>query len=205
MNQESECRIYIIDDDESVRRGISLLLLSYGYTVEIFENIKEFLVPGARNHPGCILLDVFLDGESSLDLHNAIKERFPNLPIIFITGRGDVPMSVKALKQGAFNFLQKPIDDNLLFQAVKEAISNSLDLSAIQKEKNLIKAKFDSLTSRELEIFRYVIRGALNKQIAAELNIAEHTVKLHRGKITEKLGVKSVPEMIYLIQRLDLK
>jgi FixJ family two-component response regulator len=205
MNPQSKGIIFIIDDDESVRRGISLLLQSNGYNVEIFENTTEFFESGDRNKPGCILLDVFLNGESGLELQDAIKERFPNLPIIYITGHGDVPMSVKALKQGAFNFLQKPIDMNLLFQSVQEAVYISLHLSSIQKEKNSIKAKFDSLTPKELEIFSHVIRGALNKQIAAELNIAEHTVKLHRGKITQKLGVKSVPEMIYLIQKIGLK
>jgi FixJ family two-component response regulator len=205
MTQQSECKIFIIDDDESVRRGLSLLLLSNDYNVEAYENTKEFLRHGERNLPGCILLDVFLDGESGLELQIAIKERFQNFPIIYITGHGDVPMSVKALKQGAFNFLEKPIDDIILLQVIKEAISNSLDLFGIQTEKNVIKAKFDSLTSRELEILRYVIRGKLNKQIAAELDIAEHTVKLHRGKITEKLGVKSVPEMIYHLQKIDLK
>jgi FixJ family two-component response regulator len=205
MTQQSECKIFIIDDDEGVRKGLSLLLLSNDYNVEIFENTKEFIESDDRNHPGCILLDVFLDGESGLELQNEIKVRFPNFPIIYITGYGDVPMTVKALKQGAFNFLEKPIEDKLLLQVIKEAISNSLDLFGIQKEKKVIQAKFDSLTSRELEIFRFVIRGKLNKQIAADLNIAEHTVKLHRGKITEKLGVKSVAEMIYLLQKTDLK
>jgi FixJ family two-component response regulator len=205
MTQQSKCKIIIIDDDESVRRGISLLLLSNGYNVEVFENTSELLESGDRDHPGCILLDVFLDGESGLDLQNVIKERFPNFPIIYISGHGDIPMSVKALKQGAFNFLQKPFDDTLLFQTVKDAISYSEDLLNNHEEKKVIKQKFDSLTSRELEIFKYVIMGKLNKQIAADLHIAEHTVKLHRGKITEKLGVKSVPEMIYLLQKTDLK
>jgi len=205
MIKNPECKIFVIDDDESVRRGLSLLLLSNDYSVEIYESTKEFLRSGDRNHPGCILLDVFLDGESGLELQTVIKERFPSFPIIYMTGHGDIPMSVRALKQGAFNFLEKPIDDKLLMQVIQEAIGNSLDLVGIQTEKNLILAKFDSLTSRELEIFKYVIKGKLNKQIAAELDIAEHTVKLHRGRITEKLGVKSVPEMIYLLQKIELK
>jgi FixJ family two-component response regulator len=205
MTHQSECKIYIIDDDESVRRGLSLLLLSNDYNVETHENTKEFLRSVERNHPGCVLLDVFLDEGSGLELQAVIKERFPYFPIIYITGHGDIPMSVKALKQGAFNFLEKPIDDKILLQVIKDAITNSLDLFGIQKEKNIIQEKFDSLTSRELEIFKNVIKGKLNKQIAAELDIAEHTVKLHRGKITEKLGVKSVPEMIYLLQKTDLK
>jgi FixJ family two-component response regulator len=200
-----ESTIILIDDDEAVRRSISLLLLSGGYNVEAFENAKESLASDNGDRPGCILLDIFLDGVSGLELQDTIRERFPYFPIIYITGYGDVPMSVRALKKGALNFLQKPIDDKLLFQAVSEAISNSLLLIDVQKERNIIQAKIDSLTHRELEILSYVIRGWLNKQIAAELNIAEHTVKLHRGKITEKLGVKSVPEMIYLIHKTDLR
>lgn len=188
MIPHPESKIILIDDDEAVRRSISLLLLSGGYNVEAFENAKEFLASDYEARPGCILLDIFLDGESGLELLDAIRERFPYFPIIYITGYGDVPMSVMALKKGALNFLQKPIDEKLLFHALNEAISNSLALIDVQQERNIIKAKIDSLTSRELEILRYVIRGRLNKQIAAELNIAEHTVKLHRGKITDKLG-----------------
>ena len=114
-------------------------------------------------------------------------------------------MSVHALKKGALNFLQKPIDDDQLFAAVTEAINNSLNLVSRQQDRNSVKPKFDSLTPREFEIFLYVIRGMLNKQIASELNIAEHTVKLHRGRITEKLGVKSVPEMIYMAEKLNIR
>jgi FixJ family two-component response regulator len=204
MIQNPECKIFVIDDDESVRKGISLLLSSGGYHVETFENAKDFLASENGKGPGCILLDIFLYGESGLDLLDLIKEKFSNLPIIFITGHGDVPMSVRALKMGAINFLQKPVDDLQLFHAVDEAINLSLVLLNIQKERNSIKAKIDSLTPREFEIFRYVIKGALNKQIAFNLNIAEHTVKLHRGRITEKLGVKSVPEMIRMAEKINI-
>ena len=111
----------------------------------------------------------------------------------------------KIFKNGAFNFLQKPVEDKLLFPAIDEAIKHSRNLVAVQQEKDLIKTKINSLTSREFEIFRYVIKGLLNKQIASELNIAEHTVKLHRGKITEKLGVKAVAEMVYLAEKLNIR
>jgi FixJ family two-component response regulator len=205
MKQNPEYKIFIVDDEESVCKGISLLLLSVGYHVDTFDNAKDFLNSDKVNGPGCILLDVFLRGESGLDLQDNIKERYSDLPIIYITGHGDVSMSVKAFKNGALNFLQKPIDEKQLFPAVEEAINQSLALVSNHLERNIINAKFNSLTPRELEIFRHVIRGTLNKQIAAELHIAEHTVKLHRGKITEKLGVKSVPEMIYMADKLDIK
>jgi FixJ family two-component response regulator len=205
MNQDPEFTIFIIDDDDSARKGISLLLSSGGYNVEAFENAKDFLAFDCGDRPGCILLDIFLDRESGLELHDEIRKRFPYLPIIYITGYGDVPMSVRAFKKGALNFLQKPIDEKQLFAAVEEAINQSQILVKDHLERNAIKIKINSLTPREYEIFRYVIRGILNKQIAAKLNIAEHTVKLHRGKITEKLSVKSVPELIYMAEKLKIK
>jgi FixJ family two-component response regulator len=203
--QHSEYKIYIIDDDQPVRDSISLLLTSYGYSVETFISANDFILNAECSLPGCILLDIFLRGESGLDLHDLIKEKFSHLPVIFITGHGDVPMSVQAIRKGALNFLQKPVDEKQLFTAVEEALSYSLDLVSQQLEKSIVKRKFDSLTPRESEIFRYVIMGMLNKQIASELNIAEHTVKLHRGKITDKLGVKSVPEMIRLADMGNIK
>jgi FixJ family two-component response regulator len=205
VSKKPESKIFIVDDDISVRRGISLLLNSAGYSVEAFENIRDLLQTENINLPGCILLDIFLGEESGLELHDAIRNKFKNIPIIFVTGHGDIPMSVQALKKGAINFLQKPVDDKLLLTAVDEAIKNSHDLLDIQKEKDECKALIDSLTPRELQILRFVIKGKLNKQIASELNIAEHTVKLHRGRITEKLGVKSVPEMIYIARRSDIE
>jgi len=205
MVQYPDCKIFIVDDDISVRRGISLLLNSAGYCVEAFENVRDFLQAEEINLPGCILLDIFLGKESGLELQDAVSKKFKNIPIIYISGHGDIPMSVQALKNGAFNFLQKPVEDKLLFPAIDEAIKHSRNLVAVQQEKDLIKTKINSLTSREFEIFRYVIKGLLNKQIASELNIAEHTVKLHRGKITEKLGVKAVAEMVYLAEKLNIR
>jgi FixJ family two-component response regulator len=205
MSEMPESRIFIVDDDISVRRGISLLLCSAGYHVEAFENIRDLLQTEEINIPGCILLDIFLGEESGLELQDAIRTKFKNIPIIFITGHGDIPMSVQALRKGAINFLQKPVDDKILLRSVDEAIKNSHVLLTIQMEKDECKALIDSLTPRELEILRFVIKGKLNKQIASELNIAEHTVKLHRGRITEKLGVKSVPELINIAERSNIE
>jgi two-component system, LuxR family, response regulator FixJ len=201
MPEMPESMILIVDDDRSVRRGISLLLNSAGYYVETFDNIRDLLQSDDINMPGCILLDIFMGEESGLDLQEAIRNRFKNIPIIFISGHGDIPMSVQALRKGAVNFLQKPVDDEILLRAVDEAVNNSKVLFKIQLEKDHCKALMDSLSPRELEILRFVIKGKLNKQIASELKIAEHTVKLHRGRITEKLGVKSVPEMMYIAEK----
>jgi FixJ family two-component response regulator len=197
-------RIFIIDDDASVRRSISLLLKSAGYPAESFQSAAEFLED--VNYPGigCILLDVFLEGESGLDLHDRIQTRFPNLPIIYISGKGDIPMSVVALRKGALNFLEKPVDDGHLIQAVEEALAFSSNLVNELMETMRLQALLGALTPREFEVFRFLITGLLNKQIASKLNITEHTVKIHRGKITSKLGVKSVAEMVLMAERLKL-
>ena len=205
MIKNPEGKIFIIDDDEDVRRSLNLVLASDGYLSEQFESIEVFLASCDFNGPGCILLDIFLDGESGLELQHIISEKFRNLPIIYITGFGDIQMSVQAVKKGAINFLQKPVDDQKLFSAIDEALGYSKSMVNLMNERNRIQTLFDSLTPREYEIFRYVIKGLLNKQIAAELNITEHTVKLHRGKITEKLGVKSALELGFMAEKLNFK
>ena len=173
--------------------------------MEAFDSIKDLLEAEDINMPGCILLDIFLGKESGLELQDAVRNKFKNIPIIFITGHGDIPMSVRALKKGAVNFLQKPVNDEILLSAVDEAVKNSEALLKMQMEKDRCRTIIGSLTPRELEILRNVLKGKLNKQIASELNIAEHTVKLHRGRITEKLGVKSVPEMMYIAGKSDIE
>jgi FixJ family two-component response regulator len=151
------------------------------------------------------LLDVFLGGKTGLELQEEIEVKFESLPIIFITGQGNIPMSVEAMKKGAINFLQKPIDETELFNAIEEALNRSSELVTKQNEIEKFKLLVNSLTAREYEIFSYIITGTLNKQIAAELGIAEHTVKNHRLNITDKLGVKSVAEMVYIADRLNIK
>jgi len=202
---KADCKIFIIDDEEEILQSLSLLLNSYGYKVEIFQNIDQFLETEDYKGAGCILLDVFLGGKTGLELQEVIETKFDSLPIIFITGQGNIPMSVEAMKKGALNFLQKPIDEKELLSAIDEAFNRSNALIIKQTEIDKFKSLVNSLTAREYEIFRYVITGTLNKQIASELGIAEHTVKNHRLNITEKLGVKSVPEMIYIADKLSIK
>jgi len=202
---KADCKIFIIDDEEEILQGLLLLLNSYGYKVEIFQNIDQFLETEDYKGAGCILLDVFLGGNTGLELQEVIETKFDSLPIIFITGQGNIPMSVEAMKKGALNFLQKPIDEKELLSAINEAFNRSNALIIKQNEIDKFKSLVNSLTAREYEIFRYVITGNLNKQIAFELGIAEHTVKNHRLSITEKLGVKSVPEMIYIADKLSIK
>jgi FixJ family two-component response regulator len=198
-------KIFLIDDDKEIRAGISLLLKSLGYNIESFKSVDELLEYSDYSGPGCIILDVFLGEESGLEMQSKLEINFETLPIIFITGQGNIPMSVEAMKKGAINFLQKPIDDKELIRAIEEALTRSDERIKKQNEIEKFKSLVSSLTSREYEIFRYVITGMLNKQIAAELGIAEHTVKNHRLNITEKLGVKSVAEMIYIAEKLSIK
>jgi FixJ family two-component response regulator len=202
---KADCKIFIIDDEEEILQSLSLLLKSYGYNVETFQNTDQFLEREDYKGAGCILLDVFLDGKTGLELQEVIETKFDSLPIIFITGQGNIPMSVEAMKKGALNFLQKPIDEKELLNAIDEAFNRSNALVVKQNEIEKFKSMINSLTAREYEIFRYVITGTLNKQIAFDLGIAEHTVKNHRLNITEKLGVKSVPEMIYIADKLSIK
>jgi FixJ family two-component response regulator len=198
-------KIFLIDDDKEIRSGISLLLKSLGYNIESFKSVDEFLEYADYSGSGCILLDIFLGEESGLELQSKIEINFETLPIIYITGQGNIPMSVQAMKKGAINFLQKPIDDKELMKAIEEALTRSGERIKKQNEIEKFKSFVNSLTAREYEIFRYIITGMLNKQIAAELGIAEHTVKNHRLSITEKLGVKSVAEMIYMAEKLSIK
>lgn len=202
-NQKS--KIFIIDDDEGIRQGISLLIRSAGYESESFGGIEQLLETENFNGAGCILCDVFLEGKTGLELQEVIETKFECLPIIFMTGQGTIQMSVEAMKKGALNFLQKPFDDKELFNAIEEALKRSKELITKYNEIEKYKSLVSTLTAREYEIFRYVITGILNKQIAGELGIAEHTVKNHRLSITDKLGVKSVAEMIYISDKLNIK
>jgi FixJ family two-component response regulator len=197
-------RIFVVDDDESVRRSLLLLLKAGGYNADSYSSAEDFLSLENHEGVGCILLDIFMEGRSGLELQEAISERFPNLPIIYITGQGNVPLSVQAMKKGAINFLQKPVEDHALFTAVEEALNSSKGWFAAHLDEIQAMERISTLTARELEVYRLIITGMLNKQIAARLNITEHTVKLHRGKITDKLGVKSVAEMLLLAERANI-
>jgi two-component system, LuxR family, response regulator FixJ len=200
MQGEAET-IFIIDDDKSVRRSLSLFLTAIDYHVEAYGSSEEFLCRESFAGTGCLLLDVNLEGKSGIELQEELIKQNSHLPIIFITGRGDIHMSVNALKKGAVNFLEKPFKDDELLQSVKEALSLSRKLKTEKEEARNAIRLIGTLTPRESEILKYTMSGMLNKQIASDLNIAEQTVKLHRHSICEKLGVKSVPEIIRIADK----
>jgi len=197
-------KVFVVDDDRSVRQSISLLLVSAGYEVETFSGSDELLAIGHADDPGCILLDIFLEGKSGLEVQEELTRKFEHLPIIYITGQGSIPMSVQAFRKGAVNFLQKPVDDSQLLEAVEEAIIESRSKITHVAENNRVHGLIKKLTRREYDVFRLLITGLLNKQIAGILDIAEQTVKIHRGKITEKLGVKSVAEIVHIAEKAGL-
>jgi FixJ family two-component response regulator len=196
--------IIIIDDDKSVRRSLSLFLTANGYTVESYSSSEEYLAHEAWQGRGCLLLDVNLEGKSGLELQEVLLKMNSYLPIIFMTGLGNIQMSVKAIKNGAVNFLEKPFKDEELLHSVEEALVLCSLLKTEKEETALALQLVAKLTSRETEILTYIINGMLNKQIAYELNIAEQTVKLHRRSICDKLGVKSVPEIIRISDKAGI-
>jgi FixJ family two-component response regulator len=197
--------VFIIDDDASVRKSLSRLLRSAGYSTETFASAEEFLGREHFNGIGCLLLDVQMPGLSGMDLQKELNKADYHMPIIFITGHGDIPMSVEAMKKGAIDFLTKPFDDKELLQAVEKAIEKDTYAKAEYDETLDIRRRIDGLTPRELEVLSYVITGMLNKQIALKLDIAEKTIKVHRGRIMEKLCVASVADLVRLAGKAGIE
>jgi len=203
---EDTTTVFVVDDDPSIRESLSLLLSSAGYGIKTFASAKEFL-ESERGTPGpaCLVLDVKMPGLSGLDLQKELMSRNIIIPIIFITGHGDIPMSVQAMKKGAVDFLPKPFDDGDLLEAVEQALLRDSQTHADLDEQKHILQRMDSLTPREHEVLTYLITGMLNKQIAFELNISERTVKAHRKQILDKMGVDSIAELVRLTEKVGVK
>jgi two-component system response regulator FixJ len=194
-----EPTIFVIDDDASMRRALTFLLQSAGYKVETHSSAEEFLRREHYDGVGCIILDVQMPGLSGMDLQERLMRSDYRIPIIFLTGHGELSMGVQAMKKGAIDFLSKPCDDEQLLEAVRSAIEKDTHARGSYKEEQEIRRRIDLLTPRENEILRCVIAGMLNKQIAAKLGIAEPTVKIHRGRIMEKLCAESVADLVRLV------
>ena len=202
--KEEHDKVFIIDDDESVRSSLSLFLQLSDYDVEIFESSEEYLSREDYKRAGCIILDVNMAGKSGLELQEVLIDRNSHLPIIFITGYGNVRMGVDTVKKGAVNYLEKPFNEEELLQSVAEAVTLSHKMLAENEEFLKSQHLIQKLSAREYEILTYIITGMLNKQIAYKLNIGEHTVKVHRRSISEKLGVKSIPEIIRIAEKAGI-
>lgn len=192
----SPVTVYIVDDDASARKGLLWLVRSAGWQGEAFASAPEFLARAAFSGTGCVILDVRMPGMTGPQLRDLMAARNSSLPIIFLTGHGDVPMSVDAMKKGAVDFLQKPVNDDALLQAIHRALERHAAAQLHHQEVERIQARIQRLTPREHEVLEYVIAGCLNKQIAASLQITEATVKQHRGLVMHKMEVSSVPELV---------
>ncbi|VWB37403.1 LuxR family transcriptional regulator [Burkholderia lata] len=196
--------VFVVDDDISVRESLELLLRSVGLRTQIFSTAEQFLAYPCVVAPACLILDVSLPGVNGLDLQQRIALDRADMPVIFITGHGDVPMTVRAMKAGAVEFLTKPFDDEMLLQAVADAVERSRAAIDGQVELRALQASYATLTRREREVMALVVSGLLNKQIGGELGISEITVKIHRGKVMQKMEAGSLPELVYMAAKLCL-
>jgi FixJ family two-component response regulator len=194
--------VFVVDDDPSVLRGLERLLRAAEYAVETFASARAFLESAPVDRPGCVVVDLRMPELSGLDLQEELSRRGFPLPLIFLTGHGDVPSSVRAMKGGAVDFLSKPCDETDLLAAVERALARDSEARAARTEGEAVRARFAALTPREHEVCLLVAKGLLNKQIAAELGTSEKTVKVHRGRVMEKLGADSVADLVRLVDRL---
>ena len=195
--------VFVVDDDVSVRESLELLIKTAGWQPETFASAQEFLARRRPMLPCCLVLDVTLPGLSGLDLQPQLAER-TDMPIIFITGHGDVPMSVKAMKAGAVEFLTKPFMDDVLLDAIRGAIERSRAALRQESEMQVLRSSYASLTPREREVMALVVSGLLNKQVGGDLGISEITVKAHRGQVMRKMKADSLPDLVTMAARLNL-
>lgn len=199
--------VFLVDDDQSVRRALTRLIKSAGYLVQAFASAREFLEywQGTTQSAACLVLDVRMPGLTGLDLQRELQAADTLLPIVFITGHGDIPMGVKAMKEGAVDFLPKPVNDKDLLKAIEQALARARDAHAERADLDDINRKLDTLTPRERQVMQLVVKGYLNKQIAFELGTVEKTVKVHRARVMEKMKVGSLAELVRLAERAAAK
>ena len=203
--RESSPVIAIVDDDPSVREGLHSLIRSAGWRAEMFGSAQEFLARHATEALSCLVLDLQLPGLSGLDLQKRMAEVALQIPIVFLTGHGDIPASVQAMKAGAIEFLTKPVDEEDLLRAIQEAIECDRRNRQQHAEIRDLRNRYETLTAREREVMRQVISGLLNKQVAAELNITEFTVKIHRGQVMRKMRADSLAHLVRMAESLGIR
>jgi FixJ family two-component response regulator len=194
--------VYVVDDDASFRKSVSRLLRTAGFEVEALASAKEFLEHPIVDRPSCLVLDVRMPGPSGMDLQSALQEAGRDIPIVFMTGHGDVSTSVRAMKGGAVDFLEKPFRAAELLACVERGLARNRQSRVERAEQAALERRFATLTPRERDVLRLVVTGLLNKQIAGELGIAEKTVKIHRGHVMQKMDAGSVVELVPMAQKL---
>ena len=201
----SEPTVFVIDDDPSARRGLARLVWAAGMKVESFSSAREFLESERYDGPGCIVLDVRMPEMTGPELQSELLKAEYSLPIIFLSAHADVETTAEAMKQGAVDFLTKPVDRDDLLEAIRLSLAKDAENRARRAELSAINKRVDSLTPREYEVMTYVASGMLNKQIAAELGISDETVKIHRGRVMQKLGIVSVAELVRLSEKAGIE
>jgi FixJ family two-component response regulator len=194
--------VYVVDDDISVRESLELLIRTAGWQAELFESAKEFLRCPKVSVPSCLVLDVNLPGLNGLDLQKQVAADRADMPIIFITGYGDVPTTVRAMKAGAVEFLTKPFSEDALLSAIQQALERSRNVLDEEAALQDLRKRYDQLSRREREVMALVVRGLLNKQVGFELGISEITVKAHRGRVMEKMEARSLADLVMMSARL---
>ncbi len=197
--------VFVIDDDESVRRGLKRFLRSANYENEVFKSASDFLARAPHPGPACVIVDVQMPGINGIDFQQALIQRRREEQLVFITGHGNIPMCARVMKAGAVDFLPKPFKSQELLKCIEDALHRSAEQRRRAAERNEARRLLDLLTPREFEVMQLVIRGMLNKQVGGELGVAEKTVKVHRGRLMQKLGVASVAELVQLVQKAEVR
>jgi FixJ family two-component response regulator len=197
--------VYIVDDDSGVRSSIRVLMKSVGLPATPFPSAKEFLDAYHPNNPGCLVLDIRMPGMSGLELQEALNERGAVIPVIFITGHGDIPMAVEAMRHGAFDFLQKPFRDQDLIDRIQQALARDAETRQSLQEHARIRARIASLTPREREVLELLTSGKANKMMAQDLGLSQRTVEIHRAHVMEKMGAKSVAQLVRMVMDLEYR
>lgn len=197
--------VFIVDDEAPVRKALSRLLRATGFAVAAFASPGEFLAQHDLHKPGCLVLDLMMPGVNGMELQRALARKGSVLPIIFLTGHGDVPQSVQAMKGGALDFLTKPVNDEQLLAAIRVAIEKDRVARREQAELSKIRERLATLTPREQEVLKHVVTGKLNKQIADDLGVVEKTIKVHRAQVMTKMKVQSVAELVRLAERSGIR
>jgi FixJ family two-component response regulator len=203
--RDSDAVIAVVDDDPSVREGLQSLIRSAGWRAETFASAQEFLARPNIDAPGCLILDLQLPGLSGLDLQRRMAEVDLEIPIVFLTGHGNIPASVQAMKAGAVEFLTKPFDEQDLLRAIQEAVERDRRARQQRAAMRELQLRYTSLTPREREVMLHVISGLLNKQIAAELKTSEFTVKIHRGRVMRKMRADSLADLVRMAESLGIR
>jgi FixJ family two-component response regulator len=196
--------VFLVDDDASVRKALTRLIGSAGYDVKAFASARDFIFEPVNAAPACLVLDIRMPGLTGMDLQRQLNQANAILPIIFITGHGDVPTSVRAMKAGAADFLPKPVKEKDLLKAIEQALARCARERAEREEREEIQSRLDTLTPREREVLEHIVAGKLNKQVAYDLGTVEKTIKVHRARIMSKMGVDSLARLVHLADRVGI-